>query len=38
MVKGGFPTPLGVVKVKHTKQSNGEIKTEVEAPEGVKII
>ena len=38
MVKGGFPTPLGVVKVKHTKQSNGEIKTEVDAPEEIKII
>lgn len=37
-VEGSFPTPLGVVKVKHTKQSNGEIKTEVEAPEGIKII
>jgi len=37
-VEGSFPTPLGVIKVKHTKQLNGEIKTEVEAPEGVKII
>ncbi len=37
-VEGTFPTPLGVVKVKHSKLPNGEIKTEVDAPEGIKII
>ncbi len=37
-VEGTFPTPLGVVKVKHTQLTNGEIKTEVDAPEGIKII
>lgn len=36
--EGTFPTPLGVVKVKHTRQSNGQIKTEVDAPKGIKII
>ena len=37
-VEGTFPTPQGIVKVKHTKQPNGEIKTEVEAPDGIRII
>jgi hypothetical protein len=37
-VEGSYPTPLGIVKVKHTKQSDGEIKTEVDAPEGITII
>lgn len=36
--EGSFPTPLGVVKVKHTKLANGEIETEVDAPEGITII
>jgi hypothetical protein len=37
-VEGTFPTPLGIVKVKHTKQSNGEIKTEMDVPKGIKVI
>ena len=37
-VEGTFPTPLGVVKVKHTRQADGEIKTTVDAPKGIKII
>ncbi|MDB4584704.1 hypothetical protein N9164_16255, partial [Draconibacterium sp.] len=37
-VEGSFPTPLGVVKVKHVKQPNGEIETKVDAPEEIKII
>lgn len=37
-VEGTFPTPHGVVKVKHTKKTNGEIKTEVEAPKEIKIL
>lgn len=37
-VEGTFPTPLGVVKVKHTKLENGEIKSEIDSPEGVNII
>lgn len=37
-VEGSFPTPLGVVKVKHTKLANGKIKTKVDAPRGIKII
>jgi alpha-L-rhamnosidase len=37
-VEGSFPTPLGVVKVKHTKLPNGKIESKIEAPEGIKII
>lgn len=37
-VEGTFPTPYGIVKIKHTKLANGEIKTEVDAPKGVKVI
>lgn len=37
-VEGTFPTPLGIVKVKHTRLTNGEIETEVDAPEGITII
>ncbi|HMQ88229.1 MAG TPA: alpha-L-rhamnosidase C-terminal domain-containing protein, partial [Flavilitoribacter sp.] len=37
-VEGSFPTPLGVVRVRHTRLENGEVKTEVEAPAGVEVI
>jgi alpha-L-rhamnosidase len=37
-VEGTFPTPFGVVKIKHTRLADGQINTQVEAPKGVKII
>lgn len=37
-VEGSFPTPYGVVKVRHTKQPDGEIQTEIDAPEEVRVI
>jgi len=37
-VEGTFPTPLGVVKVKHTRLGNGKIETKVDAPDGIKIL
>jgi hypothetical protein len=37
-VEGSFPTPYGVVQIKHIKQSDGKIKTTVNAPKGVKIL
>jgi hypothetical protein len=38
-VEGSFPTPYGIIRVKHVKGSNGSVKTEVlEAPGQVKII
>jgi len=37
-VEGTYPTPLGIVKIKHTKLPDGKIETKVDAPEGIKII
>lgn len=36
--EGSFPTPYGVVKIKHTKLANGQVKTDVSAPKEVKVI
>ncbi len=36
--EGTFPTPLGVVWVRHEKQSGGKVKTTYKAPKGVKIV
>lgn len=37
-VAGTFPTPYGVVNIKHTKLENGKIKTEVSGPAEVRVI
>ena len=37
-IEGTFPSPMGLVTVKHTRLKNGKIKTEINAPEGKKII
>ena len=37
-VEGTFPTPMGVVKVRHTRLPDGKIATKVEAPDGIKVI
>lgn len=34
-VEADYPTPLGIVHVRHEKQTDGSIKTEVNAPAGV---
>lgn len=36
--EGTFPTPYGILTVKHKKDSNGKIVSHIDAPEGVKII
>ena len=36
--EGTYPTPYGVLTVKHRKGANGQIITEIEAPKEVKII
>lgn len=36
--EGTFPTKFGVFKVKHTREANGKIKTEMEIPEGLNVI
>lgn len=37
-VEGSFPTPMGIVKLKHTRLENGKIETKIDAPEGIEII
>lgn len=37
-VEGTYPTPMGAIKIRHEKQKNGEIKSEIQAPEGIKVI
>lgn len=36
--EGTFPTPYGLLEVKHTKQSDGQIKTEIKAPKEIRIV
>jgi hypothetical protein len=36
--EGSFPTPLGVVYVKHTKDANGKINSVIKTPAGVTIV
>ena len=37
-VEGTFPTPFGVIKIRHDKMDNGKIKSRIDAPKGVKIL
>jgi len=37
-VEGTYPTPLGVIEIRHEKLKNGEIKSEISAPKGIRII
>jgi hypothetical protein len=37
-VEGSFPTPLGVIRVKHEKRADGSIDSEVDIPKGIKLI
>lgn len=36
--EGTYPTPAGVIYVKHIKRDDGNIVSTVQAPEGIKII
>lgn len=36
-VEGTFPTPKGIVKIRHEKQPDGSISSKIEAPEGIVI-
>lgn len=36
--EGSFPTPMGVLYVKHTKQANGKISAIIKATQGVDIV
>jgi alpha-L-rhamnosidase len=37
-VEGTYPTPMGVIKIRHDKMANGEIKSNISAPNGITII
>jgi len=37
-VEGTYPTPLGVIWVRHEKLTDGSIKSEIKAPKGIKVI
>ena len=37
-VEGTFPTPLGVVKIRHEKMGDGRIKSDIKAPKGIRVI
>ena len=37
-VEGSFPTPQGVIRIKHEKGADGKIRSDIQAPEGVEII
>ena len=36
--KGSFPTPYGDIAISHTRKADGSVKTEIDAPRGVKVI
>jgi len=36
--EGTYPTPYGIVKIKHVKQANGKVKTTVSGPKEVKLL
>mgnify|MGYP003292454120 FL=1 len=37
-VEGSFPTPYGVIQIKHAKGADGKIISDIQVPEGVEII
>jgi hypothetical protein len=37
-VEGTYPTPLGIIKVRHEKLPNGKIKSDIKVPKGIKVI
>ncbi len=37
-VEGTYPTPQGIIRVRHEKQADGSIKSTIKAPKGVQII
>ena len=37
-VKGTFPTPFGVIKIRHEKMANGLIKSDIKVPKGIRVL
>lgn len=36
--EGTYPTPLGIIEIRHEKQSDGTIKSNIKAPEGIEVV
>jgi len=36
--EGTFPTPAGVIKIRHDRQPDGSVKSSIDAPRGVRIV
>jgi hypothetical protein len=36
-VEGAYPTPLGPIKVRHERQADGSVKSNIEAPSGIQV-
>ncbi|MBN2138105.1 MAG: hypothetical protein JW720_09875 [Sedimentisphaerales bacterium] len=36
--EGTFPTPKGIIKVRHTKNADGTVSSKIESPKGIRII
>ena len=37
-VEGTFPTPFGIIKVRHEKGQDGKIRSDIQVPEGVELV
>ncbi len=37
-VEGTYPTPFGIISVRHEKQQNGKIKSKISVPKGIKVM
>ena len=37
-VEGTFPIPFGIIKIKHEKQANGKVVSDIQVPEGVDLV
>ncbi len=36
--EGSYPTPMGPIKIRHEKQKDGSIKSDIEVPKGVRLV
>jgi hypothetical protein len=36
--EGAFPTPYGIIEIRHERQSDGTVKSDIKAPAGVKVL
>ena len=36
--EGTFPTPWGVIRVRHERGADGKVSTSVSAPDGVRVV